>query len=113
MIVRRWTGAVLSEHAEEYLALMRDVAIPDYRAISGNCGALCLHAERGNIVEITMLTFWTGMAAIHAFAGTNPMIAKYYEFDPAFLLWQEPEVEHTQVAAAACDKDFGNLARAA
>lgn len=113
MIVRRWTGAVLRERAEEYLTLMRDVAIPDYRAISGNCGAFCFHAKRGNIVEITMLTFWTGMVAVRAFAGTEPKIAKYYDFDPAFLLWQEAEVEHAEVAAAACDRDFGDLVGAA
>lgn len=100
MIARRWTGLVLREQSKEYLRLMRDVAIPDYRSIDGNLAAMCLHSARGQVVEVTMLTFWRDMDAITTFAGAEPTIAKYYDFDANFLLWQAREVEHFMVDAA-------------
>jgi len=101
MIARRWSGTVLREHAPEYLELMRSVAIPDYRSVEGNVGALCLHAARGQVVEITMLTFWRDMAAITSFAGAEPQLAKYYDFDDKFLLWKAREVEHAEIDPAS------------
>ena len=106
MIARRWTGLVLREQAEEYLRLMRDVALPDYRSIDGNLAAMCLHSAQGQVVEVTMLTFWRDMDAITAFAGAEPTIAKYYDFDAKFLLWQAREVEHFAVDAADFAADF-------
>ncbi len=106
MIARRWTGLVLREQSEDYLRLMREVAIPDYRSIDGNLAAMCLHTARGHVVEVTMLTFWRDMDAIAAFAGAEPAIAKYYDFDARFLLWQAREVEHFAVDAADFAADF-------
>ncbi|WP_338424525.1 hypothetical protein [Sphingopyxis kveilinensis] len=106
MIARRWSGMVLREQSAEYLRLMREVAIPDYRAIDGNLAAMCLHSARGQVVEVTMLTFWRDMDAIAAFAGAEPTIAKYYDFDSDFLLWQAREVEHFAVDAADFAADF-------
>ena len=106
MIARRWTGLVLREQSADYLRLMREVAIPDYRSINGNLAAMCLHAARGHVVEVTMLTLWRDMGAITAFAGAEPAIAKYYDFDTKFLLWQAREVEHFAVDAAEFAADF-------
>jgi hypothetical protein len=47
MIARRWHGRVPATKAEEYLGLMRDVALPDYRSTAGNLGAWCLHRREG------------------------------------------------------------------
>ena len=38
MIARLWTGAVAAAHADEYLELMRGIALPDYRRVPGNAG---------------------------------------------------------------------------
>ena len=44
-----------------------------------------------------MFTFWTNEEAIRGFAGDDPAKAKYYDFDPDFLLELEPEVTHFEV----------------
>jgi hypothetical protein len=44
-----------------------------------------------------MFTLWEGLEAIRRFAGDDVATAKYYDFDPNFLLELEPEVTHFDV----------------
>jgi hypothetical protein len=99
MIARRWHGRVPASKAVGYLALMRDVALPDYRSTEGNRGAWCLHRADGDVVHVEMLTLWEDEAAIRRFAGDAIAAAKYYGFDAGFLLELEPEVVHFEVIA--------------
>ena len=97
MIARRWHGRVPAAKADEYLRLMQDVGLPDYRSTEGNRGAWCLHRRDGDIVHVEMFTFWEDEAAICRFAGEELTKAKYYDFDPDYLLELEPEVLHFEV----------------
>jgi len=97
MIARRWHGRVPSAKAAEYLQLMANVGLPDYRSTSGNRGAWCLHRREGDIVHVEMFTLWDDLSAIRRFAGDELTKAKYYDFDPDFLLELEPEVTHFDV----------------
>ena len=97
MIARRWHGRVPGSKAEEYLRLMNDVGLADYRSTEGNRGAWCLHRREGDVVHVEMFTLWDDLVAIHRFAGDDLVKAKYYDFDPDFLLELEPEVTHFQV----------------
>ena len=99
MIARRWHGRVQAAKAEEYLGLMREVALPDYRSTEGNRGAWCLHRRDGGVVHVEMFTLWEDEAAIRRFAGDAMQVAKYYDFDADFLLEMEPEVVHFEVIA--------------
>jgi len=94
MIARRWHGRVPAAKANDYLRLMREVALPDYRSTEGNRGAWCLHREESDIVHVEMFTLWENEAAIRRFAGDDIAAAKYYDFDRDFLLELEPEVVH-------------------
>jgi hypothetical protein len=94
MIARRWHGRVPAAKAAAYLELMRDVGLPDYRSTDGNRGAWCLHRQEGDIAHVEMLTFWEDETAIRPFAGAEMSKAKYYDFDPDYLLEMEPEVTH-------------------
>jgi heme-degrading monooxygenase HmoA len=94
MIARIWEGTVPTAKAEAYLELMRRVALPDYRSIPGNLNAWCLHRRDGEVVRVQMLTFWTGLDAIRAFAGEDYERAKYYDFDDAYLLEKPERVVH-------------------
>lgn len=98
MIARLWQGEVPQDRADAYIALMQEVALPDYAAVPGNLGAWCLHHATGELVKVTMLTFWEDEAAIRSFAGTDISKAKYYSFDPQFLVDMSPTVEHHMVA---------------
>ena len=97
MIARRWHGRVPAEKAREYLNLMKEVGLPDYRATEGNRGAWCLSRREGDVVHVEMFTFWENEAAIRRFACAEMTKAKYYDFDPEFLLELEPEVTHFEV----------------
>ena len=97
MIARRWHGRVPEAKAEAYLKLMREVAIPDYRSVSGNRGAWCLHRREGDLVHVEMFSFWEDADAIRRFAGEDVDVAKYYDFDAEYLLEKEPHVLHFAV----------------
>lgn len=99
MIARVWKGEVPKSKAAEYLRLMQEVALPDYRGVAGNQGAWCLTREVGDCVEFTMLTFWTDIEAIKRFAGADYERAKYYDFDPGFLVEMTPGVQHYEAYA--------------
>ena len=76
---------------------MATVGLPDYRSTPGNCGALCLHRQEDDIVHVEMFTLWQDEAAIRRFAGEALNKAKYYAFDPDYLIELEPEVVHFEV----------------
>lgn len=99
MIARIWTGRVPHEKSAEYLRLMTEVALPDYRSVPGNQGAWCLHRRDADIVTVTMLTFWVDLAAIRQFAGAPEDVAKYYDFDARFLIEMTERVQHFEIAA--------------
>jgi len=94
MIARRWHGRIRAADSDEYLQLMKDVGLADYRSTEGNRGAWCLHRREGDVVHVEMFTLWDDEAAIRRFAGADMLKAKYYGFDPDFLLELEPEVTH-------------------
>ena len=97
MIARRWHGRVPADKTDEYLELMKEVGLADYRSTSGNRGAWCLHRREGDVVHVEMLTLWEDLEAIRRFAGDDLTRAKYYHFDPDYLLELEPEVTHFEV----------------
>ena len=97
MIARRWHGRVPAAKSDEYLKLMKDVGLTDYRSTDGNRGAWCLHRREGDVVHVEMFTLWDDLDAIRRFAGDALTKAKYSDFDPDFLLELEPEVTHFHV----------------
>ena len=97
MIARRWHGRVPVSKSADYLRLMAEIGLPDYRSTEGNRGAWCLHRREGDVVHVEMFTLWDNLEAIRRFAGDELTKAKYYDFDPDFLLELEPEVTHFEV----------------
>ena len=97
MIARVWHGAVPLSKSTEYLRLMQEIALPDYRIIEGNRGAWCLRRFDDDLAHFEMLTFWDDLEAIKRFAGEDYERAKYYEFDIRFLVEIEARVRHFQV----------------
>ncbi|MET9341174.1 MULTISPECIES: antibiotic biosynthesis monooxygenase family protein [unclassified Nonomuraea] len=94
MIARIWHGATPIEKSADYLRLMREVAIPDYRSTPGCRGAYVLRREEGDVAHFITLTFWDSEESVAAFAGDDVTVAKYYDFDADYLLEQEPRVTH-------------------
>jgi hypothetical protein len=92
MIARRWHGRVPATKAVEYLRLMKEVGLANYCSTEGNRGAWCLHRREVDIVHVEMFTLWDDEEAVRRFSGEEMLKAKYYDFDPDFLLELEPEV---------------------
>lgn len=97
MIARIWHGVVPTSKHQEYLDLMRRIALPEYLATRGNRGAWCLYRTEGDVTHFQMLTFWDDTDAIKRFAGDDYSLAKYYIFDPSYLLEMETCVHHYEV----------------
>jgi heme-degrading monooxygenase HmoA len=96
-IARTWHGAVPIGKSDDYLSLMRSVALNDYRRTPGNHAAFVLHRVDGELAHFITLTFWASREAIKAFAGDDIDAAKYYDFDRDFLVELEPTVLHYEV----------------
>jgi len=86
---------------DEYLDLMRRIALPEYLATRGNRGAWCLHRTEGDVTHFEMLTFWDDSDAITRFAGDDFKMAKYYNFDSDYLVEKEVGVRHYEVSSEA------------
>ena len=97
MITRIWHGTTPAAKSDEYLNLMRTVAISDYRSTPGNKGAYALRRMEGNTAHFLMVTFWESEEAIRAFARDDISGAKYYVFDKNFLLELEPCPTHFEI----------------
>ena len=97
MIARRWHGQVPTPKLAEYLQLMANVGLPDYRSTLGNRGAWCLFRRDNGIAHFEMFTLWDDFCAIRRFAGNDINQAKYYDFDPEFLLELARGVVHFEV----------------
>lgn len=95
-VQRTWHGRVPLAKAARYLELMREVAIPDYRATEGNLGAACASHAEGEVVHVHMTSWWSDLDAVRRFAGEPVDAARYYDFDDDFLLEKEASVVHAE-----------------
>src|SRR5260370_3466117 len=86
MIARLWHGMVPVSKADEYLDLMRKIALPEYLATRGNRGAWCLYRTEANAAHFEMLPFWAATDPIKRFVGTDFSMPKYYTFVSRDLL---------------------------
>ena len=64
-----WRGRAEADRQEAYADHFRHNVLPALRRIDGFLGASLLKEEQGDTVEFLVLTKWTSMDAIHAFAG--------------------------------------------
>jgi heme-degrading monooxygenase HmoA len=97
MIARTWHGVTPLAKADEYLHLMRTIAVPDYQAIAGNRGVYVMRRIDGETAHFLLLTLWDSEDAIRQFAGEELAKAKYYDFDADYLLELEPTATHYEV----------------
>ena len=94
MIGRRWHGRVSAAKAEEYLKLMKDVGLADYRSTAGQSWRVVPPPPRRRYCpRRDVHPVGRRKPPIRRFAGDDMLKAKYYDFDsrlPADEL--EPEV---------------------
>jgi heme-degrading monooxygenase HmoA len=71
MIVRAWRGRAERARAHAYAEHFSETVAPELERIEGFAGAELLHREDGDAVEYLVLTRWTDMDAVRAFAGPD------------------------------------------
>src|SRR5438552_15021225 len=95
MIARLWHGMVPISKADEYLDLMRRIALPEYLATRGNRGAWCLHRTEADVTHFEMLTFWDDTDAFMRFAGDAFSWEMYYDYYFDYIIVMSAGVLHT------------------
>jgi heme-degrading monooxygenase HmoA len=99
VIARMWRGWVRTEKAAEYVDVVEQTGMAEYRLTPGNEGAQLLTRDlKDGRTEVITLSWWTDLDAIRAFAGDNIEIAKYYPEDDEYLIDRGTTVAHFHVA---------------
>ena len=102
IILRRWSSRIRSADEADYVAYIEATGLKDYRSTLGNLGCqMLMRSLSDGTTEVTTLSWWDSMAAVIAFAGETPEVARYYPEDDRFLLEKPEQVEHHRVVAGS------------
>jgi heme-degrading monooxygenase HmoA len=71
VIVREWRGRTAPDKAGAYPRHFRENVLPELGGIAGFLGARLLRRTLGAQIEFVVLTRWSSLAAIKAFAGDD------------------------------------------
>ena len=93
-VTRIWHGRTRAEHADEYLNLLIETGVADYRSIDGNLSVEIWRKVESDVCHFWTVTKWDGYDSIAEFAGEDLAKAKYYREDSKYLLEFEPTVQH-------------------
>ncbi len=95
VILRRWTGKVATDRAQEYAKYMADTGFEEIETTEGNLGHQIMLRDLGDgTTEITALSWWVSMDAIRALVGDDCERAHYYAVDDIYLVEKADTVEH-------------------
>jgi heme-degrading monooxygenase HmoA len=96
-----WHGRTLRSKADAYARFLEQRAIPDYQSVPGNLSVTVMRRDEDAVTHFLTVTHWDSESSIRAFAGAEPLKAKYYPEDNDYLLEFEPQVQHYTVVASA------------
>jgi len=99
MIARHWHGLAKKQHAEAYVEHLRNETFPALGAIPGFLGASILRRAAPQGVDFLIITQWTSLEAIQAFAGEDAESAVVPPKVQAMMLGYEDRVRHYEVLA--------------
>jgi hypothetical protein len=95
VIMRQWTGRVRTSDAGAFLDHLRANASRAFAGADGNLGHQFLVRSLGNgLTEIVAISWWTSWAAVAAFAGPKPKLARCFLDDDQFFVDRAETVEH-------------------
>jgi heme-degrading monooxygenase HmoA len=98
-VLRIWRGKTLPDRADDYAEYIAGTGLPGYLQMPGNTSAVFTRRDLGDTVEFCMVTTWTDMEAVKAFAGPDPEVAVFYPEDDDYLVDRELTVSHYEVFA--------------
>ena len=97
MIARIWTARATTDRAAEYAVYFRSTVVPELNAINGFEGSTLLRRQAGDRIEITVITWWTSLDAVRAFAGEAVETAVVHDSAARMLLDFDKDVTHHDV----------------
>jgi heme-degrading monooxygenase HmoA len=95
-ITRIWHGVTSAEHRDEYLQLIIDTGVSNYKKVEGNLSVEILRRIDGDKCHFWTVTKWDSYESIKKFAGEDHEKARYYPEDNKYLLEFEPDVIHCE-----------------
>lgn len=98
MIARIWKARASAERVGEYTSYFQTTVVPELKAIHGYEGATLLHSAPAQGVEVTVITWWTSLEAIRAFAGEAIETAVVHDSAARMLIDFDRAVTHHTVA---------------
>ncbi|HZA72557.1 MAG TPA: hypothetical protein VE476_06550 [Propionibacteriaceae bacterium] len=100
MIARVWRGLVHSDKLDEYIDIVEETGMDEYRRTPGNLGAQILTRDLGEgRSEIVTISWWPDLDHVRGFAGDDIEAAKYYPTDDPYLIDRDTTVVHYAVAS--------------
>lgn len=97
MVVRQWKARATRDGALAYREHLESSVLPQLRALSGFAGVSLLNRVDGGEVEVTVLTRWSSMDAVAAFASPDLEAAVVEPAAAAVLLNYDHKVTHHHV----------------
>jgi|SRR5579871_6149798 len=97
MIARIWKARATTARARDYAEYFRSTVVGELTAISGYEGATLLQRAAGDAVEVTVITWWTSLEAVRAFAGEAVETAVVHDTAARMLLDFDRGVAHHEV----------------
>lgn len=98
MILREWRGVTPASKRDEYLRYMKESGIKAHTGLQGNHGVFVMTRDLPkNRCEVVILTLWSSMDDIRAFAGNAPERARYYTREQQYLVEMPTDVTHYEV----------------
>jgi heme-degrading monooxygenase HmoA len=98
MIARRWTGlAGSSQQADAYVTHFERTVTPHLQSTDGFLGATLDRVERDDGIEIVVVTRWSSLEAIRAFAGEDIDVAVVEPEARAALSRFDTRVRHIEL----------------
>jgi heme-degrading monooxygenase HmoA len=103
MIARVWKGTAPLESADAYQQHVRRQVFPKLSRLDGYVSGLVLRHDEGSGVDFLVITQWTSLEAIRAFAGDDIERAVVEPDARALLSYAAPTARHFQIVATDGD----------
>ena len=101
MISRHWKGTIKPGLANRYLEHLRTQTLPQLAAISGFVSVAILRREVADGIEFQIVTVWTSVDSIRAFAGDDPELAVVPAAAQALMTTFDRRAVHYEVIETA------------
>ncbi|MCA1560223.1 MAG: antibiotic biosynthesis monooxygenase [Acidobacteria bacterium] len=98
MISRHWKGIAKPERADDYIHHLKTGTFPRLAGIQGFVRASILRRVVEGGTEFQIVTVWTSLDAIKAFAGTNAEVAVVPEPVQRLMTSYDSRVVHYEIA---------------